>query len=345
VAHVQLLPPLTVLLIAVHVYLVRRHGVAPAPRDENLPKKKFYPEQVAKDTVAIFGWFAVLMGMAILARVPLGHMADPTDLSYIPRPEWYFLFLFQFLKWFEGPLEVVGAVILPTLAIVALMLVPFIDRGKMKTVRRRGGAIGLTALAAIFWGGLTARAVSTTPESREMDMSLVKPWQEISAGNMASIGFFRKAQCGSCHVLGKPGAGPDLTLAPSSRPAAWLEEHIKSNAKPPGALPDEQAKMLAVFVAERSAQAVDAWQHAPQNAVEGALIYQANDCGSCHKLNGVGDELGPALNGVGERHDRSWIERHFADPPKYSPGSIMPAFQFKPDELKPLTDYLMAIPR
>jgi len=345
VAHVQLLPPLTVLLIALHVYLVRRHGVAPAPEDEKLPRKKFYPEQVAKDTIAIFAWFAVLMGMAILARVPLGHMADPTDLSYVPRPEWYFLFLFQFLKWFEGPLEVLGAVILPTLAIFALILVPFIDRGKMKTVRRRAGAIGLVALAAIFWGGLTARAVATTPASHEMDMSLVKPWQEISAGNMASIGYFRKAQCGSCHVLGKSGAGPDLTLAPSSRPADWIEEHIKSNPKAPGALTDAQVKMLAVFVAQRSPKAVDAWQNAPQNAVEGALIYQANDCGSCHKLNGVGDELGPPLNGVAERHDRSWIEQHFADPPKYSPNSIMPAFQFKPDELKLITDYIMAIPR
>ena len=84
VAHVQLLPPLTALLIAVHLYLVRRHGVAPTPADENQPRKTFYPEQVAKDTIAIFAWFVVLMGMSLLARVPLGHMADPTDLSYIP---------------------------------------------------------------------------------------------------------------------------------------------------------------------------------------------------------------------------------------------------------------------
>ena len=181
---------------------------------------------VFKDTVAIFAWFAVLMGMAILARVPLGHMADPTDLSYVARPEWYFLFLFQFFKWFEGPLKVLGAVILPMLAIVALILVPFIDRGKMKSVRRRWGAIGLAALAAIFWGGLTARAVVTTPESHEMDMSLVQPWQEISAGNLASIGFFRKAQCGSCHALGKSGAGPGFALRPSPRRPVGLEEHI-----------------------------------------------------------------------------------------------------------------------
>jgi quinol-cytochrome oxidoreductase complex cytochrome b subunit len=345
VAHVQILPPLTALLIALHVYLVRRHGVAPTPEDQDRPRKKFYPEQVAKDTVAIFGWFVVLMGMAILARVPLGHMADPTDLSYVPRPEWYFLFLFQFLKWFEGPLEVVGAVILPTLAVVGLLLVPFIDRGKMRAVRQRTGAIGVVVLAAIFWGGLTARAVATTPETREMDMSLVKPWQEISAGNLASIGYFRKAQCGSCHELGKPGAGPDLSAAPSSRPASWVEEHLKSNAKGPGGLTDAQVQTLAVFVAKRSEKAVDAWRNAPQSAVEGALVYQANDCGSCHKLNGVGDELGPPLNGLGERRDRAWIEGHFADPPKYSPGSIMPDFQFKPDQLKLITDYITAIPK
>ncbi len=331
IAHVEIFPPLTVGLIAWHVYLARGHGRAPVP--------------VFKHTLAIFGWFAVLMGMAILARLPLGHMADPTDSSYVARPEWYFLFLFQVLKWFDGTLKVLGAVILPLLAVMALMLVPFVGQDKMKTVRRRWGAIAIAALAAIFWGGLTARAVFTTPQSHEMDMSLVESWQEISAGNLASIGSFRSAECGSCHGLGKSGAGPDLTLAPSSQPAAWLEAHIKSKANTPGTLTDEQVKLLAAFVAERNAQAVDAWRNAPQSAVEGALIYQANDCGSCHKLNGVGDRLGPALNGVGERHDRFWIEQHFADPPKYSPDSIMPAFQFKPDELKLLTDYLVAIPR
>jgi ubiquinol-cytochrome c reductase cytochrome b subunit len=331
VAHARLLPALTALLIVWHVYLARRHTTAAVP--------------ALKDTMAIFAWFAVLMGMSILARVPLGHIADPSYSRYVSRPEWYFLFLFQFSKWFDGPLKVLASVILPALAIVALILVPYIDRGTMKTAQRRWGAIGLAVLGAIFWGGLTARAIATPPATREMDMSLVESWQEISAGNLASVGFFRKAQCSSCHLLGKSGAGPDLTLAPSSRPAEWLELHIKSSFKPPGMLTDDQVKMLAAFVAQRSALAVDAWQNAPQNAVEGALIYQANDCGSCHKLNGIGDELGPALNGAGERHDRTWIEQHFADPPKYSPDSIMPAFQFKPDELKPLTDYLMAIPR
>ena len=97
-------------LIVLHIYLVRRHGVAPVPGDECRRKKSFFPEQVFKDTVAVFIVFVILFVMAIVVRVPLERMADPTDTSYIPRPEWYFLFLFQMLKVFNGPLEVVGTV-------------------------------------------------------------------------------------------------------------------------------------------------------------------------------------------------------------------------------------------
>ena len=143
-----------------HVYLVRKHGVAPAPGDEVRPPKKFFPEQVFRDTVAIFIAFVILFVLAVVVRVPLEQLADPTDTTYIPRPEWYFLFLFQTLKLFEGPLEVVGSVVLPTLAILALMLVPFIDRGQHAQsdpadIRRRRWC----CLAAIGWAGLTAAAV------------------------------------------------------------------------------------------------------------------------------------------------------------------------------------------
>src|SRR5450631_4004504 len=68
--HVLLLPPATAFLIAVHIYLVRKHGVAPQPGDELKPKKKFYPQQVFKDTAAIFVAFAILFAMAVAVRVP-----------------------------------------------------------------------------------------------------------------------------------------------------------------------------------------------------------------------------------------------------------------------------------
>src|SRR3954451_447404 len=151
--HVLLLPPATIFLIAVHVYLVRKHGVAPLPGDEVLPKKQFYPMQVFKDTVAIFVAFAILFALAVAVRVPLEQLADPTDTTYIPRPEWYFLFLFQTLKYFQGPLELVGSTVLPGLAVLGLMAVPFIDRGRMARVRQRTIAVGIVAIAACAWTG------------------------------------------------------------------------------------------------------------------------------------------------------------------------------------------------
>src|SRR5438552_1322391 len=162
--RVLLLPPATMLLIALHIYLVRKHGVTPAPGDEERPKKKFYPQQVFKDTVAIFIAFTILFLLAIVAHVPLEQLADPTDASYIPRPEWYFLFLFQTLKLFEGPLEVVGAVVLPGLAVLVLLLVPFIDRGRMRRVTQRTFAAAVIVLAVLGWTGLTVAAVVTTPK-------------------------------------------------------------------------------------------------------------------------------------------------------------------------------------
>src|SRR5205085_11561869 len=153
--HVLLLPPATLFLIAIHVYLVRKHGVAPVPGDEILPKKQFYPQQVFKDTVAIFVAFAILFTLAVIVRVPLEQLADPTDTTYTPRPEWYFLFLFQTLKLFNGPMEVVGSVVLPGLAVLLLILAPFIDRTRLVKVTQRTVAFGVVALAAIAWTGLT----------------------------------------------------------------------------------------------------------------------------------------------------------------------------------------------
>lgn len=349
-AHVLLLPPLTMLVIAIHVYLVRRHGVTPTEADASVPKEKFYPQQVFKDTVATFAWFAILVVMAIAVRVPLGHVADPTDTSFIPRPEWYFLFLFQTLKLFEGPLEVVGAVVLPTLAILALFLVPFIDRGKVLRLRERTGAIALVVLAVLGWTALTARAIATTPpstESPDAGLAQIEPWQQLPADQLAAIGAFRKDNCGNCHALGRAGAAPDLTRASSQRPVDWLMQHFRQPAPnaPATRLKGPELRGLVNFVLKRTDTGVNAWAAAPQPAVDGAMIYQANHCDACHKLNGVGMETGPPLNGVADHHNREWIDGHFADPPKFSPGSTMPAYKFNSHDLDRLTSYIMEIPK
>src|ERR1700722_13456939 len=164
--HTVLLPPLTLILIGIHVYLVRKHGVA-AAADDTAPKRKFFPEQVFKDTVGIAVAFIILFVMAVVAKVPLERLADPTDTAYIPRPEWYFLFLFQILKFFKGPMETFVSVVMPGLAVLTLLLVPFIDRGPMIRLGKRTFAISLVVLAAIAGPGLTTAAVVTTPKNQE----------------------------------------------------------------------------------------------------------------------------------------------------------------------------------
>jgi ubiquinol-cytochrome c reductase cytochrome b subunit len=353
--HVLLLPPATLLLIALHVFLVRKHGVAPIPGDDLLPKKQFFPVQVFKDTVAIFAAFAILFVMAVAARVPLEQLADPTA-SYTPRPEWYFLFLFQTLKLFTGPLEMVGSLVLPGVAVLTLLLVPFIDRTQMVKVTRRTFAMAVVLLAAIGWGGLTLAAVKSTPPpvgTAEIDYSAPTDWMQLSPQEMAGVAYFRRENCISCHVVGDHGGkvGPDLTRSSMHKDAAWMIQHFKrpsamrpGSSMPPIQLSDSQLGELAAFLLKLNPNNATALDNAPEFATAGALVYQANHCGACHLVNGVGMKIGPPLNGLSKRQTRSWVEDHFGNPQKLSPGSIMPPYKLTSNDLENLTTYLFALP-
>jgi len=358
--HVLLLPPATGLLIAIHIYLVRKHGVAPAPGDEVKPSKKFYPRQAFTDTVAIFAAFVVLFVMAVAVRVPLERLADPTDTTYIPRPEWYFLFLFQTLKFFDGPLAVVGSVILPSLAVLALWLVPFVDRGQVMRVTRRTVAFGVVALGLLGWTSLTVAAIATTPKSDNrvvIDFSAPTDWMELSPQELAGIGYFRQENCASCHRLraGKPGApsatGPDLANVPIKKTAAWMIAHFKhpaamvpGSSMPAIQLSDAQLNALAAFLLKLSPRNAEALANAPDFAVQAGLLYQSKNCGGCHQVNGVGMKIGPPLNGVARRRTKTWVAQHFANPEAMSPGSFMPPYRFSRREMDNLVAYLFTLP-
>jgi ubiquinol-cytochrome c reductase cytochrome b subunit len=353
--HVLLLPPATLFLIGLHVYLVRKHGVAPAPGDERLASQQFYPRQAFRDTVAIFIAFAVLFTMAVAARVPLEQLADPTA-AYTPRPEWYFLFLFQTLKLFPGPLEVVGAVVLPGLAMLAIVLVPFIDRTRMVNVTRRTVAMSFVALAGLTWTGLTAAAVLSDrkqPQPVAIDYSAPTDWMQLSPEEMAGVAYFRQENCISCHVIGEHGhaVGPDLTRITIHKDAAWMIDHFKrpstlvpGSAMPPIQLSDAQLNSLAAFLLKLNPNNATALDNAPEFATQGALVYQANHCDACHMVNGGGMRVGPPLNGLARRQSLSWVKEHFADPGKLSPGSIMPPYKLSPKDMESLTSYLFALP-
>lgn len=353
--HVLILPPLTMLLIATHVYLVRKHGVTPSVGD-TAPRKKFFPEQVFKDTVGIFIAFTVLFLLAVVAGAPLGKIADPTDSTYIPRPEWYFLFLFQMLKFMQGPLEIVGSTVLPGLAVLVLFLVPFIDRGPLVKVTKRTVAIGAVALAAIAWGGLTAAAIATTPKSVETaDLGPgIMEWEKLTPDALAGLGYYRQQGCASCHLPGgKKGIGPSLVKIPDAhRSAAWMIPHFRHPAQmvpgssmPPVNLKDPQLNALSSFVLALTPDNEKTLLAAPDFAAQGAILYANNHCGACHQLNGTGMKVGPPINGVAGHRDRAWLEQHFKDPQSMSKGTIMPAYPFSPKDMDNMVQFLLAVGR
>jgi ubiquinol-cytochrome c reductase cytochrome b subunit len=344
-------------LIALHVFLVRRHGVAPVPGDELKPKKAFYPEQVFKDTVAIFIAFAILFTLAIMAHVPLERMADPTDTSYIPRPEWYFLFLFQMLKVFEGPLEVVGTVILPTIAILALILTPFIDRSRMVKVRQRVLAMGVVVLAGIGWGGLTLAAIKSTPPqtaASSIDFSGPTQWMQLKPSELSGIHYFKEQNCGACHNVvsgGEAKAGPNLLNTGRRHDQAWMLLHFKEpQATSPGSamtpvnLNGAQLNDLAAAMAALTPDNGDLISTTPDFAANGAATYQKNFCFSCHMVNGVGGKTGPALNGLAGRRNEAWTIEHFVNPQKMSPGTPMPVYKFAQKDMQDIVSYLFTLP-
>ena len=148
----------------------------------------FFPNILFKDAVVSLVVFLILVALSYFIGAPLEERADPGDANYTPRPEWYFLFLFQLLKYFPGNLEVVGVVILPTIAIAALFLLPFLDRKPQRHFSTRPFVIGFTLFLLAGVIGLTVQA------NRE-----IPPPLEKSTGDPIAVLY--TDNCAGCHGL------------------------------------------------------------------------------------------------------------------------------------------------
>jgi ubiquinol-cytochrome c reductase cytochrome b subunit len=104
-AHVLILPPILVGLTVLHLYLMRRHGISGPVHPRAGASQMFFPYQASRDLAMAVIVGIVLTALAWKGAPALEPPADPTSSDYTPRPEWYFLGLFQLLKYFPGRLE------------------------------------------------------------------------------------------------------------------------------------------------------------------------------------------------------------------------------------------------
>ena len=137
--HAGVLPGAIVALVVAHIYLFRRHGLT-AKQPLRKPDAAFWPDQVLKDVVACGAVLATVLFLIVLPRLrdpgaamgaELGAPADPSEAFSAARPEWYFLFLFQFLKYFPGGKEILGAMIIPGFFLFVIFVMPFLGKWKL----------------------------------------------------------------------------------------------------------------------------------------------------------------------------------------------------------------------
>ncbi|HMK48950.1 MAG TPA: cytochrome b N-terminal domain-containing protein [Thermodesulfovibrionales bacterium] len=231
IVHTTILPVALVVLILAHLIAFRRFGsVGPWNEAQRAFKGWFWPEQVFKD--ALMGTLVVLtlITLTVFLPKPFNGQADPLDSSFIPKPEWNFLFLYEALKFFPGRLEPIGSVGVPQVLILLLVLLPFVDRGPERNPLKRpvAMAFGIALAGAIV--ALTIAGYYSSPSAAPVSSN---PAQTAYIASVSQGGseLFKSQGCSGCHRINNEGGtiGPDLSQEGSSgRTRDWLTSQIRN---------------------------------------------------------------------------------------------------------------------
>jgi len=331
--HVLVLPPALFGLTALHLYLMRRHGISgPITPREGEPQS-FFPYQAARDlTMAVVA--GILLAVLAWKGAPaLEAPADPTASDYIPRPEWYFLGLFQLLKYFPGKLEVVGAIVIPGAVMTLLALLPWIDRAKSRGLRDRRWI--LTGLGAAIAGITTLTVMGAMDKPR----TATAGW---NVQEQAGLTLMRSGTCTSCHS--DTGMAGPIDPIRVSRPRDWVAGHLLDPQMIAPGLRDapatnehDNSALLAALARGRSGSLPSI----PAEDAPAIVLFNRN-CLRCHLIGPVGGDEGPELDGVGSKISEANIIKQITAPLSVKPTGDMPAFEGKltPEEIATIARWL-----
>jgi menaquinol-cytochrome c reductase cytochrome b/c subunit len=188
--------------------------------------KPFFPYAVAKDSIMAVIVMAVIIFLALFLGDNLGPKVDPTTTTYVPRPDWYFYFLFEVLRVMKNipkftDLATIGV---PTICMILLFLLPFYDRSPERRIERRpvalaAGVVTILAMAFLTYSGANTGSPNTVS---------LKPPSSLTPSEVATFKagelVVGQSGCEACHQIGangNNGPGPNLThIGSILRPAA-----------------------------------------------------------------------------------------------------------------------------
>ncbi len=286
VAHVFLIPAGIFALVASHVLIFRKAGAAgPVTENPFKPEQKaelFYPRQVLMD-LSLTALLIIGLGvMSFFAPMQLGPAANPADAQYIPRPEWYYLPIFQWLKYWHGAASVIGILVIPTVLVLAVVALPFFDRSVERRPWKRPVAMGsyIFVFSVLIALGLRSQYVDKhdagvaqqlVKQKTEEEDYTRKPFEpELSSASLAAANvtladpvaakgkiIFDGQSCNACHGDAGVGtaAGPKLVGISAKFSAGQLAALFKNptgkmtaGGMPPVDLPPDEMKSLIAYI-------------------------------------------------------------------------------------------------
>ncbi len=340
-AHVFVLPALLIAFVVAHLYLMRHHGISGPLKPKWERSTSFYPHHALKDTIAGAAVFSLLLTAAVALRPPLDAIADPSDAAYVPRPEWYFLGLFQLLKYFPGALEPVATIVIPGLLVALLFALPFLDTGNHRHPLKRPWITSGFALILLAIGALTFLGYQDTPARASESQ-----WTPLA---VAGQEFIDDAKCVSCHQTGNSAVAAPLRDLRPVRSPEWAIAH----ARDPEAIAPGRRSPTGTGLGIAQAQAIGAYvrrlrsggKHPmPSQGELAAARVLGRHCAACHIIDNEGVSIGPDLTRIGAERDATWLREWITNPEAVDPFANMPAFgtTLTPAELDALVAFLSA---
>jgi ubiquinol-cytochrome c reductase cytochrome b subunit/menaquinol-cytochrome c reductase cytochrome b/c subunit len=199
--------------------------------------KPFFPYAVAKDAIMAAIVMLVIIFLSLLFGAEIAPKANPTTTTYVPRPDWYFFFLFEVLRVMKNvpkftPMATIGV---PTICMILLFLLPFYDRSPERRIERRPIALAAGIATIVAMAYLTYSGAHTgSPNTVEM-----KPPASLSASEKATFtageAVVGQSGCLACHVIGdngNNGPGPVLTHIGALLPPQAIASTLR-NPTPP----------------------------------------------------------------------------------------------------------------